>query len=41
VELDVPDVATVRRDVDTRQDLAIASVLGLGPVTSALLSRAA
>ncbi|WP_331272801.1 2-phospho-L-lactate guanylyltransferase [Motilibacter deserti] len=41
VELGLADVASVRRDVDTVADLASARALGLGPCTSALLTRAA
>ncbi|NHC44666.1 2-phospho-L-lactate guanylyltransferase [Motilibacter sp. K478] len=40
-ELVLGGVDTVRRDVDTAADLASARALGLGPCTSALLTRAA
>ncbi|MGW1080355.1 2-phospho-L-lactate guanylyltransferase [Kitasatospora sp. NPDC002522] len=36
-ELLLPDVPSVRRDVDTPADLAAAAALGLGPATAALL----
>ncbi len=36
-ELRLPDVPSVRRDVDTPADLAAAHALGLGPATGALL----
>jgi 2-phospho-L-lactate/phosphoenolpyruvate guanylyltransferase len=38
-ELLVPGVESVRRDVDTAEDLAAAAVLGVGPRTRALLDR--
>lgn len=38
VALDIPDGSTLRRDVDTVEQLAEASALGLGPRTSALLA---
>ncbi|MDT0269372.1 2-phospho-L-lactate guanylyltransferase [Streptomyces sp. DSM 44915] len=37
VELSPPGVASVRRDVDTVADLAVARTLGVGPRTAALL----
>lgn len=37
VPLDIPPTGSVRRDVDTRRDLAEAVKLGVGPHTSALL----
>ncbi|MDN3496980.1 2-phospho-L-lactate guanylyltransferase [Planococcus sp. APC 4015] len=40
VPLDVPDASTVRRDVDTAQQLDEARALGLGPRTTALLAAA-
>ena len=36
--LPVPDASTLRRDVDTADQLAAARALGLGPRTAALLS---
>ncbi|QVJ01027.1 2-phospho-L-lactate guanylyltransferase [Nocardiopsis eucommiae] len=38
-ELLIPDVASVRRDVDTPEDLAAVAEMGVGPRTSALLER--
>jgi 2-phospho-L-lactate guanylyltransferase len=37
--LDLPDIASLRRDVDTAEDLAAAALLGVGPRTAALLAR--
>lgn len=37
--LDVPDASTLRRDVDTLEQLHAAAALGLGPRTSAMLAR--
>lgn len=37
--LDLPDIASLRRDVDTAEDLAAAARLGVGPRTAALLAR--
>jgi 2-phospho-L-lactate guanylyltransferase len=39
VEIDLLDLATVRRDVDTEVDLADAVRLGVGPATRAVLAR--
>ncbi|MFF2122850.1 2-phospho-L-lactate guanylyltransferase [Kitasatospora sp. NPDC058184] len=39
LELRLPDVESVRRDVDTGTDLGEAAALGLGPHTSALFAR--
>lgn len=39
LELRLPDVESVRRDVDTGTDLGQAAALGLGPHTSALFAR--
>lgn len=39
-ELSVPGVESVRRDVDTPEDLAAASAMGVGPRTRALLDLA-
>lgn len=36
--LEIPDASTLRRDVDTADQLDAASVLGLGPRTAALLA---
>jgi 2-phospho-L-lactate guanylyltransferase len=41
VEIDLPDLATVRRDVDTEVDLADAVRMGVGPATRAVLARVA
>jgi 2-phospho-L-lactate guanylyltransferase len=35
--LEIPDASTLRRDVDTADQLGVASALGLGPRTAALL----
>jgi 2-phospho-L-lactate guanylyltransferase len=35
--VDIPDIASLRRDVDTPEDLAAAARLGVGPRTAALL----
>jgi 2-phospho-L-lactate guanylyltransferase len=39
VPLDVPRDSTLRRDVDTREQLLAAAALGVGPRTAALLRR--
>ena len=38
--LDVPASSTLRRDVDTAEQLEVAAALGLGPRTTALLEAA-
>lgn len=38
--LQIPDASTLRRDVDTAEQLAAARALGLGPRTAALLAAA-
>jgi len=39
VELDLPGIAGLRRDVDTAEDLEQAAALGLGPRTAAVAAR--
>jgi 2-phospho-L-lactate guanylyltransferase len=39
-ELDLPDLAGLRQDVDTAEDLQLAAVIGLGPRTAAVLAAA-
>jgi 2-phospho-L-lactate guanylyltransferase len=40
-DLEIPDASTLRRDVDTAEQLEAARALGLGPRTAALLEAAA